>query len=158
MKFAFVAYRDHPPQDNTYLTCSYDFTSDEEIKVFIESLTAYGGGDYPEAVMDGLYVSAKHMSWRDSTHIPSLRYIFHIADAPPHGTEYSTSGFGFGAKNCPCDMDINKISHIINMKQIHYRFISTDNMSGTKKMAEIFKEKMINYEECSISNAADMDI
>lgn len=31
-------------------------------------------------------------------------------------------------------------------------------MSGTKKMAEIFKEKIVDYEECSISNAADMDI
>ena len=109
--------------------------------------------------MDGLYVSAKHMSWRDSTYIPSLRYIFHIADAPPHGSEYSTDFFKIICdKGCACEMDINKISHIINMKQIHYRFISTDNMKGTKKMAEIFKEKMVNYEECSITNAADMDI
>jgi hypothetical protein len=51
------------------------------------------------------------MSWRDSTHIPSLRYIFHIADAPPHGKEFKT-----GSGGCPCELDINKISHIINMK------------------------------------------
>lgn len=92
------------------MTCSYDLTTEEEIKVFIESLNASGGGDAPEAVMDGLFVSAKHMSWRDSTHIPSLRYIFHIADAPPHGKEYGYSN------SCLCNIDINKIAHIINIK------------------------------------------
>lgn len=111
VKFGFVAYRDHPPQDNSYLTCSYDLTSEEEILEFITSLSAQGGGDYPEAVFDGLHVAAKHMSWRDSTHIPSLRYIFHIADAPPHGKLYGSS-----SNDCLCGLDINKVSHIINMR------------------------------------------
>ena len=84
------------------------------------------------------------MSWRDSTHIPSLRYIFHIADAPPHGKEYGHSG------DCPCKLDINRVAHVINIKQIHYRFISADNMSSTKKMTDIFKEKIVDYEECTI--------
>ncbi|KAL4500400.1 hypothetical protein ABPG72_003351 [Tetrahymena utriculariae] len=154
VKFGFVAYRDHPPQDNTYLTCSYDFTSEDEIKQFIQTLSAYGGGDLPEAAMDGLYVSAKHMSWRDSTHIPSLRYIFHITDAPPHGSEY---GNWSSSKGCKCDIDINKLSHIINMRQIHYRLVSTGS-SDLQKMAEIFKSKIIDYEECTINNASEMDI
>lgn len=127
-------------------------TTEEEILEFIGSLTAYGGGDFPEAAMDGLYVSSKYMSWRDSTHIPSLRYIFHIADAPPHGKEYSNSS----SHGCPCELDINKVSHIINMKQIHYRFVGTG--SSTDKMVEIFKEKIVDFEECKIDKAADMDI
>lgn len=61
--------------------------------------------------MDGLYVASKYMSWRDSTHIPSLRYIFHIADAPPHGKDYGSS-----SSECPCKLDINQVSHVINMK------------------------------------------
>ena len=65
--------------------------------------------------MDGLYVSAKHMSWRDNTIIPSLRYIFHITDAPPHGGEYSTNCFPIiGDSGCACEMDIDKISNLIN--------------------------------------------
>ncbi|EAS04311.1 von willebrand factor type A domain protein (macronuclear) [Tetrahymena thermophila SB210] len=154
VKFGFVAYRDHPPQDNSYLTCSYDLTSEDEIKQFIQTLSAFGGGDYPEAVMDGLYVSAKHMSWRDSTHIPSLRYIFHITDAPPHGSEYGSWSSG---KGCKCGIDINKLSHIINMRQIHYRLVSTET-TNLQKMAEIFKSKIIDYEECTLNNASEMDI
>lgn len=78
-------------------------------------MNAFGGGDYPEAVMDGLHVSAKYMSWRESTHIPSLRYIFHIADAPPHGPEYRGEFFKY-VDPCPCKLDINLVSHIINIK------------------------------------------
>ncbi|KAL4454250.1 hypothetical protein ABPG74_012207 [Tetrahymena malaccensis] len=156
VKFGFVAYRDHPPQDNTYLTCSYDLTSEDEIKQFIQTLQAYGGGDEPEAAMDGLYVSAKHMSWRDSTHIPSLRYIFHITDAPPHGKEYSNSSW-YKNDGCLCGIEINKLSHIINMRQIHYRLVSTGS-SSLQKMAQIFKSKIIDYEECTINNASEMDI
>lgn len=48
----------------------------------------YTLGDYPEAVLDGLYDAATKISWRDAKHKPSLRYIFHIADAPPHGKEF----------------------------------------------------------------------
>lgn len=40
--------------------------------------------------MDGLYDAAKKIEWRDASHTPSLRYIFHVADAPPHGREYSS--------------------------------------------------------------------
>ncbi len=81
MKFGFVAYRDHPPEDLTYVTKYYDLSESEEIYSFINSLQANGGGDVPEAVMDGLNDSINKMNWRDK----SLRYIFHIADAPPHG-------------------------------------------------------------------------
>ena len=64
---------------------------------FIDRLSADGGGDGPEAVLDGLYDSINKMSWN----VNSLKYIFHIADAPPHGSEYSHSRDGF-PEGCPC--------------------------------------------------------
>ena len=81
LRFGFVAYRDHPPQDDTYVTKTQDLADEETIIKFISSLSAKGGGDGPEAVMDGLYDSIYKMSWNKD----SLKYIFHIADAPPHG-------------------------------------------------------------------------
>jgi hypothetical protein len=45
-------------------------------------------GDYPEAALDGLYDAATKITWREAKHTPSLRYIFHILDAPPHGKEF----------------------------------------------------------------------
>ena len=80
-----MAYRDHPPEEKTYVTNSHDLTTSEEIVKFIKTLKSHGGGDLPEAVLDGLKVCISDISWRDNSKIPSLRYIFHLCDAPPHG-------------------------------------------------------------------------
>lgn len=42
-------------------------------------------GDDPEAVLDGLFAAATEITWRDARKVPSLRYIIHICDSPPHG-------------------------------------------------------------------------
>ena len=39
-----------------------------------------------------------------------MRYLFHIADAPPHGREY-TSGTGDGFPDgCPCGIKIETLA------------------------------------------------
>lgn len=43
-------------------------------------MDCFGGGDGAEAALDGLNAAATEIEWRDSSHIPSLRYIFHITD------------------------------------------------------------------------------
>ena len=50
VKFRFVAYRDHPPEDTTYVTkCNPEnLTNATNIIQFIETLDASGGGDKPE--------------------------------------------------------------------------------------------------------------
>lgn len=50
VKFRFVAYRDHPPEDSTYVTKSNpeNLTTAANIIQFIETLDAAGGGDGPE--------------------------------------------------------------------------------------------------------------
>ena len=47
MRFAIVAYRDHPPQDHTYVTKIQDFTDNFEAIKYVKTLTAGGGGDFP---------------------------------------------------------------------------------------------------------------
>lgn len=85
LRFGVVAYRDHAPQDNTYVTKINDFTNDINTIAFVQSLTARGGGDRPEAVHNALYEAATKLSWKDYPDTDELRYIFHIADATPHG-------------------------------------------------------------------------
>jgi len=50
VKFRFVAYRDHPPEDTSYITKSNleNLTNAINITQFIETLDAAGGGDGPE--------------------------------------------------------------------------------------------------------------
>lgn len=85
VRFAVVTYRDHPPQDSSYVTKIHNFTDNFETIAYVKTLNASGGGDEPEAVHDGLFDSATKLNWAEVPGTPVLRYIFHIADAPPHG-------------------------------------------------------------------------
>ena len=155
LKFGFVAYRDHPPQDSTYVIKSKNLCDEEEILEFISNQEANGGGDTPEAVMDGLWDAAKNTLWRNPFGTPTLRYIIHIADAPPHGKEYSSFSMAW-SDGCPCGITIEKIAHIINMREIHYRLIKVGSLID--KMCEVFKKHIINYDEIPLSDAYGLDI
>lgn len=108
VKFAFVAYRDHPPEEETYVTQFKDLCGEKEILKFIEGLDCNGGGDGAEAVHDGLMEAAKKTSWRKSNKVPSLRYIFHIGDQPPHGREYGGYSESWD-DGCPCGITIDDV-------------------------------------------------
>ncbi|HUW14360.1 MAG TPA: vWA domain-containing protein [Anaerolineae bacterium] len=77
-----VAYRDHPPEDSTYVTQVYPLTEKVEVcQRNINSLTAFGGGDGPEAVLDGLHDALNAIEWREYAH----KVVLLVGDAPPHG-------------------------------------------------------------------------
>jgi hypothetical protein len=81
LRVGLVAYRDHPPQDHTYVTRNFGFSSDiDKVHRDLSSLYASGGGDGPEAVTAGLAEALK-MDWREN----ASKMIVLIADAPPHG-------------------------------------------------------------------------
>ncbi len=64
VKFSFVAYRDHPPEDTTYITKVQPLTDQENILAFIATIDANGGGDTAEAVLDGIHDSIHKVGWR----------------------------------------------------------------------------------------------
>ena len=99
-----VEYRDHPPQDTALLTRVHVLTGEmTRVQRTISALTADGGGDEPEAVLDGIAAACREIKWR--TH--SRRLLFLIGDAPPHGTGYPRDGFASG---CPCGETIESIT------------------------------------------------
>lgn len=67
------------------------------MKGWLGQCQAYGGGDTPEAVADGLHEALK-LSWR----VESTKICILIADAPPHGLGASSDGFPNG---CPIGLD-----------------------------------------------------
>jgi len=102
VRFGLVEYRDHPPQDSTFVTRTSDFTSKvEKMQQRINQMAAHGGGDGPEAVADGLS-KALNLIWRQN----AVKIVVVIADAPPHGLEQTGDGFPSG---CPCEIDPLKI-------------------------------------------------
>lgn len=89
LRFGLIAFRDHPPQDNTYVTKQFGFTSD--IKVMQKNLTgliASGGGDGPEA-QTAVIAAALEMDWKED----AVKMAVLITDAPPHGLGESGDGF-----------------------------------------------------------------
>jgi hypothetical protein len=79
---AVVEYRDHPPQDNSFVTREYGFTNElAAVQQVIAKLHPDGGGDEPEAVLDGIHSSCRRLQWRQH----SRRTAILIGDAPPHG-------------------------------------------------------------------------
>lgn len=82
LKVGLIAYRDYPPQDQTYITKEFPFTEDiNEMHKNLSELTAEGGGDIPEAFCSALESAYKMKGWRRS----AIKVIVVVTDAPPHG-------------------------------------------------------------------------
>ncbi|KIM43730.1 hypothetical protein M413DRAFT_387591 [Hebeloma cylindrosporum] len=81
IRFGLVAFRDHPPQESTYVTKEFGFTSDIDVmQRNLASLVASGGGDGPEAQTAAL-AAALNMDWAEN----SMKIVILITDSPPHG-------------------------------------------------------------------------
>jgi hypothetical protein len=82
LRAALVEYRDHPPQEMSFVTREYGFTCElPEVQKVVARLKPDGGGDTPEAVLDGLCSSCRKLEWRPH----SRRTAILIGDAEPHG-------------------------------------------------------------------------
>lgn len=84
---------DHPPQDNSYITRTYEFSSSvEKIQADLMAQNASGGGDGPEAVTAAMK-AAYDLEWRET----ASKMCVLIADAPPHGIGEYGDGFPQGS-------------------------------------------------------------
>ncbi len=81
-RFGNVFYRDH---GDAYLTKTQNFTNVlSEAVYFISEQSAYGGGDYEEAVEIALDTAINELSWSEEAR---TKLVFLILDAPPHQEE-----------------------------------------------------------------------
>lgn len=77
-----VFYRD---LGDEYVTRKFDFTPYiENALMFIGDQNAGGGGDFPEAVQEGLRVSNEELNWSNDA-VAKINFL--ILDAPPHAQE-----------------------------------------------------------------------
>ncbi len=98
IRFGIVSYRDHPPQDDTYVTRVFDFSGDvHKVHKEISQLDASEGGDIPEAVADGLFDARTKLSWDKSAY----KVLLLVGDAPPHGRQYNDIAEDAWPKGCP---------------------------------------------------------
>ena len=77
-RVAVVAYRD---KGDEYVTKWVDFSfKTEKVQGFVANLRADGGGDYAEAVYEGVDAALTELSWRKT----SRRILIIIGSSPPH--------------------------------------------------------------------------
>jgi hypothetical protein len=90
IRFGMTLYRD---VDDTFVTSTFDFTSDvEAFRSALSNVVADGGDDYPEALDEGLAESLAAPAWRDPA--STIQLIFLVADAPPQvGRQLQDGGY-----------------------------------------------------------------
>ncbi|KAH6874238.1 hypothetical protein BKA70DRAFT_261074 [Coprinopsis sp. MPI-PUGE-AT-0042] len=126
IRFGLVAFRDHPPQDTSYVTKNFGFTSSMgEMKKWLGGLVASGGGDGPEASTAAL-ADALNMEWRQSEEdeagegnkgVKVVKIVVLVTDAPPHGLGEPGDGFPNGSpdQNDPLDIARQMAEHGISL-------------------------------------------
>ncbi len=81
-RFSLVVYRDH---QDAYVTRGFDFTTDtNRFRENLKAQRADGGGDTPEAVVEGM-TTALAQQWRSGPNVAKI--AFWVADAPAHPGE-----------------------------------------------------------------------
>jgi len=150
LRFALVAYRDHPPQDQTYVTKPFAFTSDlSQMKSNLGTLSAQGGGDGPEAVGAALKATLEQ-DWRER----ATKVAILIADAPPHGLGESGDGFPNGA---PDGVDPFAMLDALAMRGISIYSVGCEPAIGNFRYAKDFliaAAQKTNGQAVSLGSAA----
>lgn len=83
-RIGIVAYRD---KGEEYVTKWVDLSfSTSKIQAFLSNLHADGGGDWPEAVYEGLEAAVNDLNWRKK----SKRIIILVSGSPPHAETVSS--------------------------------------------------------------------
>lgn len=150
LQIGLVEYRDHPPQDTSFVTRLHPLTADlKKMQRSINSLRADGGGDAPEAVYDGVHEAAILMDWRAH----SCRFILLVGDAPPHGYALPTLTFETTGRRgrrhthavggdtwpdgCPCGLDVMAVTAAAENERVTVHALC---MGGLQATAGAFTE------------------
>lgn len=118
IRVAFVGYRDFSDGDIQYAV--KEFTTEvDEVRTFINSQPATGGGDMPEDVVGG-YKKMYEMDWQAET-----RIAFHICDAPAHGRQYHNDNTTMDTypKGSPYGISLEEVMATLTSMQINLTFI-----------------------------------
>jgi hypothetical protein len=79
LRLGMTLYRD---EGDTFVTSTFDLTGDvAAFRAALAGVVADGGGDYPEALDEGLAEALAAPSWRDPA--STVQLVFVVADAPP---------------------------------------------------------------------------
>lgn len=134
-----IAYRDHPPQESSFITRVHDLTTvSAQARQAINSMAAHGGGDTAEAVYQGIFDCVHKVSWRAG----SCRFAILVGDAAPHGfgswynERYNPSKAAHEGDawttGCPSNLDVLKVGAELERKGITLHAICQGGSTAAK--------------------------
>ena len=152
-----VTYKDHSTNKNSYVSkIDCDLTSNfNDFKANLMRVQAKGGGDEPEAVLDGLNEAIMNISWREN----SFKFVYHILDGPPHGKELNVCK-NDNYPECPCGLNYEDILREMRNREIEYTIIQLSDTVDTmvKSFQEIMKIEGVTPDiKCDKSKAISQD-
>lgn len=102
-------------------------------------------------MIDGFH-AMMNLNWINN----SLKYVFHIADQPPHGKKYSNGVSDSYPNGCPCGKTIEPLIQKLNELEIAYKLCKIG--SNLNLYASIMKNEIQNYEEITLESSVNMDV
>ena len=141
-KFAFVGYTDHPPANGHFPSsnpvCTFpaskkldDGNAIQAGKFIGNMTTGGGGGNYGEALIDGIAEANKLVFRKDSSKI----YIL-VCDEPPHGPEFvSKTSYPAG---CPCGLKWRDLLGVMKAKNVKFIFVKLSELLN--KTIQVFQD------------------
>ena len=129
VRICFVGYRDHC---DTVRFSIKNFTDNvDEVKKYIQGVSATGGGDFPEDVVGGLR-KCLDQDWTPG----SKRQVFHIFDAPCHGKKYC-DGWDSYPNGSPEGLELEPLMKEFHTKGIEFTCIKLNEQCN--KMIDAMK-------------------
>jgi len=162
LQIGLVEYRDHPPQDNSFITRVYPLTANlKQMQQNIDTLSADGGGDGPEAVYRGVHDACEQMPWRQY----SCRFVILVGDAPPHGfTKWYQQATGSSLRShhsdawadaCPSGLDVHSVGAMAEKQRTKVYAICMGNHASTEESFKAIATNTGGFAVAS-SNAANV--
>lgn len=85
----------------------------------------------------------------------SLRYVFHLFDAPPHGREYR-DGDDFFPDGCPCGLKADLVIKRLNEQRVNY--VVFPLTTHVNKAVELFKAGGLKLESQKIEKPEEITV
>ncbi|KAG1751232.1 hypothetical protein EDB19DRAFT_1676222 [Suillus lakei] len=152
IRFGLIAFRDHPPQDQSFVIQEYPFTTDSgNVASNLAGLTATGGGDGPESQSDALS-AAYRADWKDE----ATKVVVLVTDSPPHGIGEDGDGF---PKGCPLQIDPLRVATRMGRAGITLYVIACEpTLSQYYKRACDFYQGLVKKTGGRVVNLGDLNV
>lgn len=138
-----VAYRDYGDEIPLRVV---DFTSPENVMTTLQGIGPEGGDDSAEDVARAFY-RVMLLDWMDT----DVRMVFHIADAPPHGSMFHTASVSDRyPQGDPEGLDPRNQLRAMCDQGFHYTFVKIT--SATDKMLDVFNNVWTSPQRFAVLN------